>query len=232
MRPVAAGSAALLLLVWAWYLLKLTQTRSVLAGLDQELQAVESKRADALARQHELAEQFEACGLPSAPVEMVKLQQLCRRNEELLNRYRELCTEFNAAGGTLPGADRHADDPHLRPEDLPEAEARLAALAASLQQREDRLQALREGRPSVVPAAPPLLPPAASEVQILKAIGQHLEKLSGGRYPEVRLEEGRLRLAVASGRWAAPAACVASRSASKSSPRRRPSACASTWWPE
>jgi hypothetical protein len=211
--PATAGCAILPVLVWGYYLLRLQRARAVLAGLEQELQLVEAQRADALARQHALAEQFEAYGLPSAPIEMVKLQQLCRRNEELIRRYRQLCTQLGDAATTDPaGAPAEIDDRHLRPEDLPEAEARLAALGASLRQREQRLQALRDGQ--LAPAPPTAAPVAAvSEKQLLHAIGQQLEKLTGGRYHEVRLEEGRLRLATAAGRWASPAACSRSTAA-------------------
>jgi uncharacterized protein YhaN len=213
--PVTAGCAVALLLGWGYYLLRLKRARAVLAGLEQELQVVESQRADALARQHDLAERFEAYGLPSAPVEMVKLQQLCRRNEELISRYRQLCTQLGDAGAAQHGVGpADIDDRHLRPEDLPEAEARLAALGESLRQREQRLQALRDGKATPAPAASAVAAAAVnSERQLLETIGQQLEKLTGGRYHEVRLEEGCLRLAVASGRWATPAACSRSTAA-------------------
>jgi uncharacterized protein YhaN len=46
-----------------------------------------------------------------------------------------------------------------------------------------------------------------SESELLRGIGQQLERLTTGRYQDVRLEEGLLRLEAAPGRWAAPAAC-------------------------
>jgi hypothetical protein len=213
--PGTAVGAIALLLGWGYYLLRLQRARTVLAGLEKELQLVEAKRTDALTRQHTLAERFEAYGLPSAPIEMVKLQQLCRRNEELVSRYRQLCTQL---GDVVPaqsgGEPVDIDERHLRPEDLPEAEARLAALGESLRQREQRLQALRDGKVAPLPAA--VLPAASAHVterQLLQTIGQQLEKLTDGRYHEVRLDEGRLRLATAPGRWAAPAACSQSAAA-------------------
>jgi hypothetical protein len=211
----AAGCAIALLLGWGYYLLRLLRARAVLAGLEQELQLVEAKRADALARQQTLAERFEGYGLPSAPVEMVKLQQLCRRNEELVSRYHQLCTQHgDVATVQSGGGPVDIDDRHLRPEDLPDAEARLAALGASLHQRELRLQALRDGKALPPPGAlAPAASAAVSEKQLLQAIGQHLEKLTGGRYHEVRLDEGRLLLAAAPGRWATPAACSRSTAA-------------------
>jgi len=214
-KPALAGCATLLLLGWAYYLWRLQRARAVLAGLDQEAQVVEAKRADALARQHALAERFEAYGLPSAPVEMVKLQQLCRRNEELISRYRQLCAQLGDAATAPPGDGAvDIDERHLRPEDLPEAEARLAALGESLRQREQRLQSLRDAQAAPAPAAvAPAVPAAVSERQLLQAIGLQLEKLTGGRYHEVRLEEGSLRLAAAPGRWATPTACSQSTAA-------------------
>lgn len=213
--PGSIGGALVLLLGWGFYLLRWLRARGVRAGLEQELQVVEAKRADALARQHALAERFEGYGLPSAPVEMVKLQQLCRRNAELISRYRQLCTQLGEVASTQPdGGAADIDDRHLRPEDLPEAEARLAALGESLRQREQRLQALRDGKAASPPGTvAPVAAAAISEKQLLQSIGQQLEKLTGGRYHEVRLDEGCLQLAAAPGRWASPAACSRSTAA-------------------
>lgn len=208
--PLAAGCGALLLLVWGTYLVRLSRARAVRDGLDQELGVAEAKRSEALTRQSELAEQFEAYRLPSAPVEMVKLQQAWRRNEELLGRYRDICLQLGDEPAAAPTAGQTtAADQHLRPEDLPEAEARLAEMGESLRCREARLQALRDGTASAAvdqspaPAASPVL----KEHELLCGIGQQLERLTAGRYREVRLEEGLLRLEAAPGRWAAPAAC-------------------------
>jgi hypothetical protein len=208
--PLAAGCGAVLLLIWSVCLVRLSRARTVRNGLDQELQALEVKRADALARQSELAEQFEAYGLPSAPVEMVKLQQACSRNVELLERYREICLQLGDQSAPVVAAGREtAEDKHLRPEDLPEAEARLAELAESLRRREARLQALRDGTAAVEPVASGLsaAKPAMREAELLRGIGQHMDRLTAGLYHDVRLEEGLLRLEAAPGRWAAPAAC-------------------------
>lgn len=207
---LAAGCGAVLLLAWGIYLTRRRRASAELNALEQELQAVEAKRAEALARQNDLAEQFEAFGLPSTPVEMVKLQQLYRRNEELIGRYRDICAQLGgdvtAAAGVAKNNDR---DRHLQPDELPEAEARLAEMAESLRQREARLAALRNGTATVPAAVAPVLPRHSrwSEKQFLQAIGQHLERLTAGRHFDVRLEEERLRLEVAPGRWAAPAAC-------------------------
>jgi hypothetical protein len=208
--PLAAGCCALLLLVWGVYLVRLSRARAVRDALDQEVSAVEARRAEALVRQGELAEQFEAYGLPSTPVEMVKLQQACRRNQELLDRYRELCLQSGGEPDAPPAAGQTtAASQHLRPEDLPDAEARLAELGESLRRREARLQVLRDGTATVEVAAP--LPSAASPVlkehELLRSIGQQLERLTAGRYHELRLEEGLLCLEAAPGRWAAPTAC-------------------------
>jgi len=204
-----AGCAALTLLFWANHLLRWQRARTVLASLDKELQAVELRRDAALARQHQLAEQFEAHGLPSAPVDMVKLQQLFRRHQELIGRYHQLCAQL-AAGGDSQTADTQVEiaAKHLRLEELPEAEARLAALGESLREREIRLQELRaaslgEARQSTAVKAGP----AVTQQRLLAAIGQQLDRLSAGRYREVRMEEGCLHLAIAPGRWAPPSAC-------------------------
>ncbi|MCM2263630.1 MAG: AAA family ATPase [Desulfuromonadales bacterium] len=207
--PLSVGCGVVLLVVWGFFIVRLNRARTERDLLDQQIQAVEIKRADALSRQNELAEQFETYGLPSAPVEMVKLQQLCRRNEDLLNRYYDICDQLGE-GAAAPAAGKEGGrDKHLQPEELPEAEARLAELGESLRRREARLAALRDGSADVPAAdrATPRSQPAWTEKQWLQAIGQHLERLTAGRHREVRLEEGQLRLEAAPGRWAAPGSC-------------------------
>lgn len=194
-----AGTAALLLGLWlAFTLFRLRAASHTLARLDKELQLVENRRGDALLRQRELADRFESFGLPSSPVEMVKLQQLCRRNEELISRYRQACGESVAEDAVVPPpVAPPVDDGHLRPEDLPEAEARLAALAESLRQREQRLAALRASL-----SAPAAGSGAADgSAAFLKDLGAQLGRLTGGRYDVVRLEEGALQLDAGAGRW-------------------------------
>jgi hypothetical protein len=200
----AVGGAVLLVTVWSIYLVRRRKARAILHGLEDELHKVEAKRADALARQEGLAERFAAFDLPSTPVEMVKLQQLCARHATTLDRYRTLCAQLG--GGAAP-AQVDAGDRHLRPEELPDAEAKLAELGESLRRREARLQALRAGAPlTAVTAALPVDTEQRQKL-LLQGVAQQLERLTGGRYREVRLEEGRLRLEAAPGRWAAPAEC-------------------------
>lgn len=207
--PLAAGCGALLVVIWTIYLVRLNRARTARDLLDQQIQAVEIRRADALMRQNELAEQFEFYGLPSAPVEMVKLQQLWRRNEALISRYRELCAQLGDKVDKAPGAGNgKAQDGHLQPEELPEAEARLAELGESVRRREARLKALRDGTASAATSAPTGRQAGGwTEKQLLQAVGQHLERLTAGRHREVRIEEGRLRLEAAPGRWAPAASC-------------------------
>ncbi len=207
----AGGAGSLLLLAWGVFLARLLRVRSARTELDHQIRTVESRRATALQRQGALAERFEALGLPSAPVEMVKLQQLCQRHQGLLDRYRIVNEQLGLAPQALAGTkSRQSDDRHLRPEELPDAERRLDELGASLRRLEGELQALRNGRPSVSMPVPATLPaPAAplSRQQLLPAIGLAMERLSGGRYHEVRLDAGRLHLEGAPGQWIVPAAC-------------------------
>lgn len=208
--PLAAGCGVVLLLIWGIFLVRLNRARTERDLLDQQLQAVEIRRADALSRQSELAEQFEFCSLPSVPVEMVKLEQLCRRNEDLIRRYREVCTQLGGEGttGSTAAEEGKGGDRHLRPEDLPDAEARLAELGESLRRREARLAALRDGSAAAPSLEETAIPPVAwTEKQLLQSVCQHLGRLTSGRYNEIRLEEGRLLLEAAPGRWAAPASC-------------------------
>jgi hypothetical protein len=199
----AAGGLAALVLVWGIFLVRRSKATGVVADLDRQIGQMDLKKADALARQEELAERFAAFDLPSVPVEMVKLQQLCQRNAGMLAQYRKLCEQLGS--GASP-AKEDSGDGHLRPEELPEAEAKLASLGESLRRRETHLQALREGGGS---AAVVSLPGDALQRQklLLQGGNQQLDRLTGGRYRELRVEEGQLRLEVAPGRWAAPAGC-------------------------
>ncbi|TLM67884.1 MAG: hypothetical protein FDZ69_03560 [Deltaproteobacteria bacterium] len=207
--PLAGGCSIALLIIWGVFLVRLNRARGERDLLDQQLQGVEIRRADALARQSELAEQFEFCGLPSAPVEMVKLEQLYRRNEALIRQYHDVCARLGADGTSVPGSgETPAGDRHLRPEELPEAEARLAELGESLRRREARLNALRNGTATAAGADTSSTPwPVWTEKQLLQSICQHLERLTAGRHRDIRVEEGGLRLEVAPGRWAAPSSC-------------------------
>lgn len=208
--PLSAGCGVALLVVWGIFLVRLNRARTARDLLEQQIQAVEIRRADALSRQNELAEQFESYGLPSVPVEMVKLQQLCRRNEDLINLYYDLCDQLGEGAPTASAAGNDKGrDKHLQPDELPEAEARLAELGESLRRREARLAALRDGAADVpvIDMTMALSRPVWTEKQWLQAIGQHLERLTAGRHREVRLEQGQLRLEAAQGRWAAPGSC-------------------------
>ena len=69
-------------LLWGVFLVRRSKVKAILDDLDEQVGKVELKRAEALSRQEELAERFTAFALPSSPVEMVKLQQLCRRHVE------------------------------------------------------------------------------------------------------------------------------------------------------
>jgi hypothetical protein len=199
---LAGAGGGLLLLAWGLYLVRLKRARAVRAGLDRDIQAVEIKREAALARQAELAERFEALGLPSAPVDMVKLQQLCQRHQPLIDAYRELCTQLGNEAPQMAGDDRH-----LRPEELPDAERRLALLRDSLQRREQRLRVLQGGQNGGVQNVAAAAAAMPTVKTLMPVIGQLLERLTCGRYREVRLVDGRLRLEAAPGQWVPPAAC-------------------------
>ncbi len=207
MIAAVAGALTLLVLSWGIFLVRRGKAKGIIANFDEQIAKVELRRADALARQEELAERFAAYDLPSVPVEMVKLQQLCQRHAGLIQLYQMLCGQLGGGAAPVAAVPVESDDGHLRPEDLPDAEAKLAALGASLRQREERLRALKAGAP--LTSAPPALPADALQRQklLLQVVCQHLDRLTAGRYRELRLEEGLLRLEAAAGRWAAPAAC-------------------------
>lgn len=200
---LAGGCGLILLVTWTVFLTRLSRIKVLIADLDRQIGLVEGRRETALGRQAELAERFEAHGLPSAPVEMVKLEQLCRRNEELIGRYREACA---ALGG---GDAATAGDRHLRPEELPEAEARLAEFGERLRRREARLAALRDGTAASADDAATDWDGGDDwpEEEFLRAVGQQLDKLTAGRICRVRFDDRRLQVEIGQGRWAAPVSC-------------------------
>lgn len=202
----AAGGGSLTLACWIIYLVRLGRAKAVCRDLDQELELVEARRAEALSRQQELAERFESFGLPSAPVEMVKLQQACRRNQELVDRYLQLCSELGDPSDAGSAVSSEPDDRHLRPEDLPDAEKRLREMAESLRQREAHLAALKSGQSMDSTASAGVADSGrhVNEAELLKSAGQLLDRLTGGRYREMRIEDGRLQIEAAPGRWASP----------------------------
>ena len=203
---LAGGCAAVVVLTWAIFTVRYNRACGVRDDLDDELQIFEHKRTDALARQSALAEQFEVYGFSSTPVEMVKLQQQYQRNEELIQSYQDVCAQL---GGEAAGAaaEPAAEDGHLRPEDIPDAEARLAELGESIRRRESRLVALLNGTVPPVAAAPVAAPSVWTEHELLQAIAQGMERLTGGRRCDVRLRDGRLQLEALPGKWAVPSAC-------------------------
>ncbi len=206
---LASGGAVLLLLCWGVFLVRLNRVRGTRAGLDREIGEIEQRRSAALTRQSALAERFVAAGLPSTPVEMVKLQQLCQRNQAQIERYQDLGRQLGLESPNMPTVDQApADDRHLRPEELPDAEKRLADLSESLRRREARLQALHNGGPALANAGCVL--PASGSLTVknlLPAIGQLLDRLTNGRYREVRLEDERCQLEASPGQWVSPSAC-------------------------
>lgn len=206
----AFGGAALLLLAWGLFLVRLQQARKVRSGLDREIEALETKRAEALTRQTELAERFESGGLPSSPVDMVKLQQLCQRHQTLIDQYRDICAQLGVDVPNLPAGEPSPtdNDRHLRPEDLPEAERRLAELGDSLKRREERLKALHSALDTPVADAAETSPTQGLTLPALLAeLGPVLDRLTGGRYREVRLVNGCFHLEGAPGQWVPPGAC-------------------------
>ena len=80
-------------------------------------------------------------------------------------------------------------------------------MGEGLRQRESRLKELRAGASLASPVI--TLPEGAVQRQklLLQEVSKHLDRLSGGRYRDLRLEEGMLQLEAAPGRWASPASC-------------------------
>jgi len=149
--PVSVFSGTVVALLSGWCGWRFKLNRKARAECKTERGRLDQKKSAIQQRQAELSERCEALGLPSSPIDLVRLQKLVSSNRELLESY-----------WARPVAEHSVDDVavHVEPrppeqieaagsveedapdEELQEMEARLAEFAAEINRKEGRLQKL------------------------------------------------------------------------------------------
>ncbi|MDT8441452.1 MAG: AAA family ATPase [Desulfuromonadales bacterium] len=153
---------------------------------DQERDRLEKQRAAALARQELLSERCEALGLPTAPIDLVRLQKLVAQHRDLLQ---EFWSGTEPAGSTERQPEPAEPQPSVASEqavdtgsglqayddgpgdatELAELERRLAEFGQQLHDRRAELARLQAGLPSG-----PVSGNTDSELQALKVRRQEI----------------------------------------------------------
>lgn len=196
------GGGLLAVAVWcgfAWRALKLHAERSRISGQAQQVELRREEMQDAL---EELDEKFRLHGMSPSAVEIVRMQknferhrQLCVRLSEIesalkvLDQPTELSSEKEHLTRELVViTERMEHDKPLRgeglilPEELPDAEEKLAALGQSIRKREERCFELAREEAALLAGV--------GDVQQIEEEGERL------REREVRLQQRRDALAL------------------------------------
>ncbi len=140
------------------YLQRYLRERGERGRLQEKLQALELEREEAQQRLGQLDERFERIGMSPSSVETVRMQKNLARHRELLERLQEvkgalavlepstdLCSEKEQLTRELAVLDERMEQEKplrpdlLAPEDLPEAERKLADLGESIKARQQEL---------------------------------------------------------------------------------------------
>ena len=153
------GSGLLFLLVWSLYTLQAVKRHGVRNRIKGQMQVLEPRRDEAQDRLSALDERFERLGMSPSAVEIVKMQKNLERHRSLVNKLKEIegalnvlekSEELNEEQSEVTRELAVLDERRERerpprsenlisPEELPEAEEKLAALGESLREREKEL---------------------------------------------------------------------------------------------
>ncbi|MEN8686420.1 MAG: AAA family ATPase [Desulfuromonadales bacterium] len=125
--------------------------RTAQAECSTERGKLDQKKSAVQDRQSELSERCEALGLPSSPIDLVRLQKLVSKNLELLESYWGLPAAERPGDGVVEQLPQSREDNGKAGpgDDSPpageaqELEARLAEFAAEMDRKEARLQKLK-----------------------------------------------------------------------------------------
>jgi DNA repair exonuclease SbcCD ATPase subunit len=145
--------------IWSHYFWRFNIRRTERSRLQGQNQILERRREEARQRLEHLKERFEARGLSTSPVEIVRMQKNLSRHQQLLEKHREVVSAL----GVLEKSDQLGEekaqltrelavldermerdrplggDGILTPEELPEAEEKLQTLGESIRRREKEL---------------------------------------------------------------------------------------------
>ena len=150
--PVATFAVIVVACFSGWCGWRFLHSRKAHAECSTERGRLDQKKSAVQNRQSELSERCTALGLPSSPIDLVRLQKLVSSNRALLESYWGLpAAEWSGEGVTeqpAPQARKNNDNANSRGKNQPagevhELEARLAAFAADMDRKEVRLQELK-----------------------------------------------------------------------------------------
>ncbi|WP_321531099.1 AAA family ATPase [uncultured Desulfuromonas sp.] len=133
---------------WGWFGCRFAKVKKACQGLQEKIAALEQRREQEQQRLTALDDEFEAMGIASSAVELVRIQKAFEQHRETLQRLAVLMEHEGEQGGAVATSEQTSvsdDAPsseHLKPEDLPEAKNKLDALEQSIRNREADLLAL------------------------------------------------------------------------------------------
>lgn len=157
--PLWGLSGLVPLVLWGLHLWNCFNKGAQRKGLQEQLQIVERRRAEAQERRSMLSDRLEARGLCASPVEMVRMQKNLERHRQLLGQLKEvesaLCVldksehlseekeqltrELAVLGERMEQDKPLRGEELLGLEELPQAEEQLQQLKESIRQREQQL---------------------------------------------------------------------------------------------
>ncbi len=146
-----AVAAAIVLLTACWCgWRQLARTKS-LAICRKERNLLDQKKHSAQQRQAELSDRCEALGLPSSPIDLVRLQKLVAAHRQLLEIYwQQLAEPDRQAAPVAESVSQPPDETQAAGDEgaevaaeVQELEHRMAAFAAQLEAKEKHLEELR-----------------------------------------------------------------------------------------
>ncbi len=151
--PVTAGAGFITAALLGWGGVRQTARKKAQADCQKQRGRLDQKKYAAQARQAELSERCEALGLPSSPIDLVRLQKLVAKHRSLLDRFwsgqEEAGPDVKTEERPKPGAvskveaqEAPAKNSDSSPE-VQELQARMAEFESQLQEKESRLESLK-----------------------------------------------------------------------------------------
>jgi len=149
---VAMSCGSIVTAVCGWCGWRFMQKKNALAKCEQERNRLDQKKMAVQHRQSDLSERCEAIGLPSSPIDMVRLQKLVSANRDLLEKIwaqdgqappDDVVTDADTPEPVPQAADEESGRALDEDDDLEELEARLTEFKSQLTQKEEALQGLQ-----------------------------------------------------------------------------------------
>ena len=148
---VSASVGIIVLLLSGWCGWRFTMSRKAQAACKAERGRLDQKKSAIQQRQSVLSERCEAQGLPSSPIDLVRLQKLVSANRELLENYWSRPAPVRLVddvavrdepGPLEQGGEADSDEEVAHADELLDLEARLAEFEDEMSRKEGRLQEL------------------------------------------------------------------------------------------